>query len=147
MITSARNSSRARMAAAMMREVLPSTSPTTRSSCAMTQRSRRSPLNAASYPSAECSSLIHQCRAGRFEECDSELSWDPEQNEHPDQVNVPNRQFAAARSPKIGLNWRVLGILNLYRFLVPLVLLGLYWLGGSRGLPVESPRLFLGTGL
>jgi two-component system sensor histidine kinase PilS (NtrC family) len=62
-------------------------------------------------------------------------------------VNVPNRQFAAARSPKIGLNWRVLGILNLYRFLVPLVLLGLYWLGGSRGLPVESPRLFLGTGL
>ena len=44
--------------------------------------------------------------------------------------------------PKIGLNWRVLGILNLYRVLVPLVLLGLYSLGGSRGLPVESPDLF-----
>ena len=46
---------------------------------------------------------------------------------------------------KIGLNWRVLGILNLYRVLVPLVLLGLYSLGGSRGLPVESPRLFSGV--
>jgi two-component system sensor histidine kinase PilS (NtrC family) len=44
--------------------------------------------------------------------------------------------------PKIGLNWRVLGILNLYRVLVPLVLLGLYSLGGSRGLPIESPQLF-----
>src|SRR3984885_2662935 len=63
------------------------------------------------------------------------------------QVNVPNRQLGTARSPKIGLNWRVLGILNLYRVLVPLVLLGLYWLGGSRGLPVESPRLFSGTAL
>src|SRR6202044_2004014 len=45
-------------------------------------------------------------------------------------------------TPKTGLNWRVLGILNLFRVLVPLVLLGLYWLGGSPGLPVESPRLF-----
>jgi two-component system sensor histidine kinase PilS (NtrC family) len=45
-------------------------------------------------------------------------------------------------SPKTGLNWRVLGILNLYRVLVPLVLLGLYSLGGARGLPVESPNLF-----
>lgn len=49
--------------------------------------------------------------------------------------------------PKIGLNWRVLGILNLYRILVPLVLLGLYSLGGSRGLPVESPRLFFTVAL
>jgi two-component system sensor histidine kinase PilS (NtrC family) len=48
-------------------------------------------------------------------------------------------------TPKIGLNWRVLGILNLYRILVPLVLLGLNSLGGSRGLPVESPRLFSGV--
>jgi two-component system sensor histidine kinase PilS (NtrC family) len=47
--------------------------------------------------------------------------------------------------PKSGLNWRVLGILNLYRILVPLVLLGLNSLGGSRGLPVESPRLFSGV--
>ncbi len=40
------------------------------------------------------------------------------------------------------LNWRVLGLLNLYRVLVPLVLLGLYSLGGARGIAVESPRLF-----
>jgi two-component system, NtrC family, sensor histidine kinase PilS len=52
-----------------------------------------------------------------------------------------NRE-SSANSPKIGLNWRVLGILNLYRVLVPLVLLGLHSLGGSRGLPVESPGLF-----
>ena len=31
------------------------------------------------------------------------------------------------------LNWRVLGLLNLYRVLVPLVLLSLYSLGGARG--------------
>jgi two-component system sensor histidine kinase PilS (NtrC family) len=53
-----------------------------------------------------------------------------------------NRATLSSTSPKIGLNWRVLGILNLYRVLVPLVLLGLYSLGGSRGLPVESPDLF-----
>lgn len=53
-----------------------------------------------------------------------------------------NRASLSTAPPKIGLNWRVLGILNLYRVLVPLVLLGLYSLGGSRGLPVESPRLF-----
>jgi two-component system sensor histidine kinase PilS (NtrC family) len=56
-------------------------------------------------------------------------------------VNVLNRA-SIANPRKIGLNWRVLGILNLYRILVPLVLLGLYSLGGSRGLPVESPDLF-----
>lgn len=50
-------------------------------------------------------------------------------------------------SAKIALNWRVLGILNLYRVLVPVVLLGLYSLGGSRGLPVESPRLFTGVSI
>lgn len=57
-----------------------------------------------------------------------------------------NRASIANR-PKIGLNWRVLGILNLYRILVPLVLLGLYSLGGSRGIPVESPRLFFGVAI
>jgi two-component system sensor histidine kinase PilS (NtrC family) len=36
----------------------------------------------------------------------------------------------------------VLGILNLYRVLVPLVLVSLYSLGGGRGLAVDSPRLF-----
>jgi two-component system sensor histidine kinase PilS (NtrC family) len=56
-------------------------------------------------------------------------------------VNVLNRP-SIAEAPKIGLNWRVLGILNLYRILVPLVLLGLYALSGGRGLPVDSPDLF-----
>jgi len=58
------------------------------------------------------------------------------------QVNVLNRTIDLQGAPKIGLNWRVLGLLNLYRVLVPVVLLGLYSLGGSRGLPVESPQLF-----
>jgi len=62
-------------------------------------------------------------------------------------VNDQNRQFALIHGAKIALNWRVLGILNLYRVMVPIVLLGLYWLAGSRGLPVESPRLFLATAL
>jgi two-component system sensor histidine kinase PilS (NtrC family) len=57
-------------------------------------------------------------------------------------LSVANRKFESGMIPKIGLNWRVLGILNLYRVLVPLVLLGLYAVGGARGLPVESPRLF-----
>ena len=58
-------------------------------------------------------------------------------------MNVADRKFQPFAEPKIGLNWRVLGILNLFRILVPLVLLSLHSLGGSRGLPVESPRLFL----
>jgi two-component system sensor histidine kinase PilS (NtrC family) len=57
-------------------------------------------------------------------------------------MNVANRKVESGPASKIGINWRVLGILNLYRVLVPLVLLGLYSLGGARGLPVESPRLF-----
>jgi two-component system sensor histidine kinase PilS (NtrC family) len=47
-----------------------------------------------------------------------------------------------ALNANLALNWRVLGLLNLYRVLVPLVLLGLYFLGGPRGLAVESPQLF-----
>ena len=43
------------------------------------------------------------------------------------------------------LNWRVLSLLNLYRTLVPFVLVALYTLIGPRGLTVDSPRLFLGT--
>jgi len=43
------------------------------------------------------------------------------------------------------LSWRVLAVLNLYRLLVPLVLLGLYSLGGARGIGVKSPRLFVGA--
>jgi len=63
-------------------------------------------------------------------------------------VNILNRQLEAPTAPKTGVNWRVLGTLNLYRVLVPLVLIGLYLLGGhSRGLPVESPRLFFSVSL
>ncbi len=49
------------------------------------------------------------------------------------------------QSAKLALNWRVLGLLNLYRILVPLVLVGLYSLGGGRGIPVDSPRVFFGA--
>jgi two-component system sensor histidine kinase PilS (NtrC family) len=43
---------------------------------------------------------------------------------------------------KLALNWRVLGLLNLYRVLVPLVLVSLYSLRGGRALTVDSPRTF-----
>jgi two-component system sensor histidine kinase PilS (NtrC family) len=43
------------------------------------------------------------------------------------------------------LNWRVLAVLNLYRVLVPLVLVGLYSLGGARGFAVYSTQLFFGA--
>lgn len=45
-------------------------------------------------------------------------------------------------SARRALNWRVLGLLNLYRILVPVMLLAVYFLGGARGIAVESPRLF-----
>ena len=56
-----------------------------------------------------------------------------------------NRQFDRSNGPKSALNWRVLGLLNLYRVLTPLVLLGLYSLGGARGFAVVSPHLFFGA--
>jgi two-component system sensor histidine kinase PilS (NtrC family) len=56
-----------------------------------------------------------------------------------------NRQFEPSINPTPALNWRVLGLLNLYRVLVPLVLLGLYSLGGARGIGVNSPQIFFGT--
>ena len=62
---------------------------------------------------------------------------------HPLDVNFLNRPFERHSGPRIALNWRVLGILNLYRMLVPLVLLGLYSLGGSRGLAVDYPAAVL----
>jgi two-component system, NtrC family, sensor histidine kinase PilS len=62
-------------------------------------------------------------------------------------VNVLNHPFELKNGGKTPLNWRVLGILNLYRVLVPVTLLGLYSLGGARGLPVESPRLFFGVAI
>ena len=45
------------------------------------------------------------------------------------------------------LSWRVLAVLNLYRVLVPLVLLGLYSLGGARGFAVYSAQLFFGAAI
>jgi two-component system, NtrC family, sensor histidine kinase PilS len=60
-----------------------------------------------------------------------------------------NRQFDrridynASRDP--AMVWRVLAVLNLYRVLVPLVLLGLYSLGGARGLAVYSSQVFFGA--
>ncbi len=43
------------------------------------------------------------------------------------------------------LNWRVLGLLNLYRVLAPLVLLALYPLGSARGFTIDSRPLFFGA--
>jgi len=43
---------------------------------------------------------------------------------------------------KPALNWRVLAVLNLYRVLVPLMLAGLYLLGGAKGNYLESQDLF-----
>ncbi len=60
-------------------------------------------------------------------------------------MTLLTRPFDRSSGPKIALNWRVLALLNVYRVLVPLVLLGLYSLGGSRGIAVESPRLFFGA--
>jgi two-component system sensor histidine kinase PilS (NtrC family) len=58
-----------------------------------------------------------------------------------------NPQFDRGGGSKLALDWRVLGILNLYRVLVPLVLVSLYSLGGGRGLTVDSPRLFFSATL
>jgi two-component system sensor histidine kinase PilS (NtrC family) len=60
-----------------------------------------------------------------------------------------NRQFDrhldgnSNRDPAMA--WRVLAVLNLYRVLVPLVLLGLYSLGGARGFAVYSSQVFFGA--
>ncbi|HWJ33924.1 MAG TPA: HAMP domain-containing sensor histidine kinase [Steroidobacteraceae bacterium] len=56
-----------------------------------------------------------------------------------------NRHADNTNGSDLALNWRVLGLLNLYRVLVPLVLLGLYSLGGARGIAVESTQLFFGA--
>jgi len=56
-----------------------------------------------------------------------------------------NPQFERTNGSKLALEWRVLGILNLYRILVPLVLASLYSLGAGRGITVDSPRLFFGS--
>ena len=56
-----------------------------------------------------------------------------------------NRPFDPSSDSKSALNWRVLGLLNLYRVLAPLVLLALYPLGGARGFTVDSRQLFFGA--
>jgi two-component system sensor histidine kinase PilS (NtrC family) len=58
-----------------------------------------------------------------------------------------NHQLDRTLDPRPALNWRVLGLLNLYRILAPLVLLALYPLGGARGFVVEYPQLFFGATL
>ncbi|HEX3604180.1 MAG TPA: HAMP domain-containing sensor histidine kinase [Steroidobacteraceae bacterium] len=60
-----------------------------------------------------------------------------------------NRLFDRRVDPNTGRDpamvWRVLSVLNLYRVLVPLVLLGLYSLGGARGFAVYSSQVFFGA--
>jgi two-component system, NtrC family, sensor histidine kinase PilS len=56
-----------------------------------------------------------------------------------------NRQLDRSLGRNPAMSWRVLAVLNLYRLLVPLVLLGLYSLGGARGIGVKSPQLFVGA--
>ena len=53
-------------------------------------------------------------------------------------------QFNRVTDQKNALGWRVLAVLNLYRVLVPLMLLGLYYLGGARGIAVYSAQVFFG---
>jgi two-component system sensor histidine kinase PilS (NtrC family) len=50
---------------------------------------------------------------------------------------------AAAPDPRTDLAWRVVGLLNLYRLLVPLVLVSALWLSGQPLTLVARPRLFL----
>jgi two-component system sensor histidine kinase PilS (NtrC family) len=59
-------------------------------------------------------------------------------------LNRPFDRSIKSRSP---LNWRVLGLLNLFRVLVPLMLLGLYSLGNARGIAVYSPQIFFGAAI
>ena len=56
-----------------------------------------------------------------------------------------NRATEHGVNGKPALNWRVLGLLNLYRVLAPLVLLALYPLGSARGFTIDSRPLFFGA--
>ena len=62
-------------------------------------------------------------------------------------MNPFNRSSDRSNGSKLALNWRVLGLLNLYRVLVPLVLISLYSLGGGRGIAVDSQQLFFGAAI
>ena len=56
-----------------------------------------------------------------------------------------NRPLDRDSDLRPALNWRVLGLLNLYRVLTPLVLLALFPLGSARGFTVDSRQLFFGA--
>jgi two-component system sensor histidine kinase PilS (NtrC family) len=58
-----------------------------------------------------------------------------------------NRAIERSTNGKPALNWRVLGLLNLYRVLAPLVLLALFPLGSARGFTIDSRPLFFGATL
>ena len=62
-------------------------------------------------------------------------------------MNLFYRPSNRSSGSKLALNWRVLGLLNLYRVLVPLVLISLYSLGGGRGIAVDSQQLFFGAAI
>ncbi len=47
----------------------------------------------------------------------------------------------------MALGWRILGLLSLYRALVPGLLLGLKFVGGARSINVDSPRTFFAAAL
>ncbi|HVC00904.1 MAG TPA: ATP-binding protein [Steroidobacteraceae bacterium] len=49
--------------------------------------------------------------------------------------------------PRHALNWRVLGLLNLYRVLVPAALLAVDSLSRHRALAIDSPQIFYGATL
>jgi two-component system sensor histidine kinase PilS (NtrC family) len=57
------------------------------------------------------------------------------------------RQFEDRIDSKPALNWRVLGLLNLYRVLAPVTLLALFYLGGARGIAVTSRQLFFAASI
>ncbi|MDE1923467.1 MAG: PAS domain-containing protein [Gammaproteobacteria bacterium] len=50
-------------------------------------------------------------------------------------------------APRDALNWRILGLLNLYRVLMPLALLATHALTGQRALIVGAPRIYYGATL
>ncbi|MGB6306184.1 MAG: hypothetical protein WBF89_00225, partial [Steroidobacteraceae bacterium] len=58
-----------------------------------------------------------------------------------------NPPFDRSTDLNPALNWRVLGLLNLYRVLAPMVVLALYPLGSARGFAVDSRPLFFGATL
>jgi two-component system, NtrC family, sensor histidine kinase PilS len=56
---------------------------------------------------------------------------------------APAATSPAAPAPQTDLAWRVVGLLNLYRLLVPLVLVGAVWLSRPQLATLPHPRIFL----